>query len=61
MFNDKADNRNLSVLFKMSKDEKDFLIQEARRRGTSIVALLRKCIREKLVPRKQRNHVESRT
>jgi hypothetical protein len=64
MFNDKAYNRHLSILFKISKGEKDFLIQEASKRGISIVALLRKCVRDKLVPRaprKKGTDVESST
>lgn len=45
IFADKKDGRNLSILFKLSRDEKEFLTQEARRRGVSQVALIRGCLR----------------
>lgn len=45
LFADKKNGRNLSVLFKMSRDEKDFLAAEAKKRGISRTALMRKCLR----------------
>ena len=57
LFTDKKNGRNLSILFKLSRDEKDFLASEAKRRGVSRAALMRKCLRACLLEEpKTTNH-----
>lgn len=43
-------NRNRSMLLRLSREEKEFLRDEANRRGLTMVMLIRQCVRNQLVP-----------
>lgn len=48
LFADKAHHRIIGMVFKTTREEKDFLIQQAKMRGISILSLIRLCLRAQL-------------
>lgn len=49
LFAEKKSGRNLSLLLKLSREERDFLHDEAKARGITVLTLLRQCLRSQLI------------